>query len=343
MRHPIPSRRQVLAGATGLAAAAIARPALAADRITVRLDWLTWAVHAPYHLAAAKGWFAKHGLDVVLEDGNGSVTTVQLVANGQFDVGHAALGPMAMARSKGAPVKAIANFLRTNDIGLMVPRSTGITKIQDLRGRKLAYTASSLEAPFIDKYLAAGGLTKADIELIGVDGAAKPGVVISGRVDGVFSAIPNMLPTIRAQRDTIALRFADAGLSFPSFGLLANEKTIAEKSDALKRFASVVAGTWTYIYDGHQEEAAQAILNARPQAKLPLALMREQLDLTQTFFVTEATKDLPLGVMALADWEAGIGTLTAAGLLETPQPPANYFTNALLDAALIGSIGKGAV
>jgi len=336
------SRRQVLGSATGLAAAAIVHPAAAADRLAVRLDWLPWGVHAAFHLAAAKGWFEKNGLDVSLEDGNGSVTSVQLVGNGQFDVGHASLGPMTMARSRGVPVKAIANFLRLNDIGLMLPTELGITTVPQLRGKKLAYTASSLETPFIDPFLATGGLTRADVELIGVDGAAKPGVFIAGRVDGVFSAIPNLLPTIQPRRPAMAMRFADHGLSFPSFGLVANETSLKEKPDQLKRFASVVAGTWTYIFDGHQDEGAQAILNARPQAKLPFALMREQLDLLKTFFFTDATKDLPIGVMAMPDWEAALHTLTTANLLEQQQPAANYFTNDLLDRSLIASVASGA-
>lgn len=334
-------RRTLLGTAAGLAAAAIARPALAADRVNVRLDWLVWGVHAPFHLAAQKGWFTRHGLDVSLEDGNGSVTTVQLVGNGQFDVGHCAAGPMMMARAKGAPVRAIASFMRTNDIGLMMPKALNVSTIPQLKGRKLAYTASSLEAPFIDNFLAKGGLTRNDIELIGVDGAAKPGVVISGRVDGVFSAIPNLLPTIDLQRPAMALRMADFGLAFPSFGLIANERTIAEKPEVLKRFASVVAGAWTYIFNGKQDEGAQAILNARPQAKLPHALMRTQIDLIKTFFETEASKGLPIGVMAEADWAAGARTLTEANLLEQQVPAAGFFSNALLDRGIITAVANG--
>ena len=82
--------------------------ACAAEKLKVRLDWVPWGSHAPIHLAAQKGIFAKHGLDVEVEDGNGSVTTVQIVGNGEYDVGFASLAPMTIARSKGLPVVAIA-------------------------------------------------------------------------------------------------------------------------------------------------------------------------------------------------------------------------------------------
>ena len=102
----------------------------------------------------------------------------------------------------------------------------------------------------------------------------------------------------------------------------------------------MVAGAWTYIFNGHEEEGAQAILNARPQAKLPLALMREQLDLIQSFFVTPASKSLAIGNMALSDWDAGVKTLTEANLLEKPQPAIEYFTNSMLDPTIVAAVGN---
>jgi NitT/TauT family transport system substrate-binding protein len=153
----------------------IGGPAAAADRIAVRLDWTPWGSHSAIHLASQKGLFAKYDLDVTVDDGNGSVATVQIVGNGEYDVGHASLAPMAIARSKGLPVKAIAGFIRRNDIGLLVPKESGITSPADLKGKKIAFTAGSLEAPFIDRFLAAGKLTRNDVELLNVDAAAKTG------------------------------------------------------------------------------------------------------------------------------------------------------------------------
>lgn len=336
------ARRPLLA-ALGLASAGLrpARATTAPERVSLRLDWLTWGAHAPFHLAAAKGWFARNGLDVRIEDGNGSVTAVQMIGLGQFDVGHVALGPMAMARSKGAPVRAIANFARQNEIGVMVPKGSELT-VQSLRGKRLAYTASSLETPFIDSFLAAGGMTRNDVQLVGVDGAAKPGVYVSGRVDGVISSIPSFMPTVQVQKPTTAIRFVDHGLSFPSFGLIASEKTIQERPEMLRRLASTVAGTWTYILNGHEDEAVQAILAARPQAKLPPAMVRDQIDTLRGFFNTEATKGQPVGTMALADWEVGLRTLDQAKLIDQPLPVTGYFTNDVLDAALIAEVARGA-
>lgn len=314
---------------------------LAADRLTVRLDWTPWGSQAPFHLAAQKGLFAKYGLDVLLEDGNGSVATVQIVGNGEYDVGHASLAPMAIARSKGLPIKAIAGFIKQNDIGLLVPKDSGIAGPADLKGKKIAFTAGSLEAPFIDRFLAAGKLTRNDVELVSVDAAGKAGLYMAGRSDAAFSSGPFFLAVVAGQRPSNAIRFADHGLEFPSFGLLATEKSIASKREALKRFASVVAGTWGYIFAGHQDEAVKAIIAARPQAKLNPVVLRQQIDTLKDYALTDATKTLPFGTMAAADWKRAVAVLAEGGLVDKSLDADSIFTNELIDASIVADVAAG--
>ncbi|MFG1343356.1 ABC transporter substrate-binding protein [Xanthobacter autotrophicus DSM 431] len=316
--------------------------ASAAETIRVRLDWAPWGNQAPFHLAAKRGVFAANSLDVELVDGNGSVATVQIVGNGsEFDVGHASLAPMAIARAKGLPVKAIAGFIRQNDIGLLVPRDSGIARPADLKGKTLAFTAGSLEAPFLDRFLAAGGLTRSDVELIAVDAAAKGGTYMMGRADGVFSTVPFILPVVSEKRPSNVIRFADHGLAFPSFGLFATEKSIAAKGAALKTFSSIVAGMWTYILAGHEDEAVAAIMEARPQAKLNPAILRAQIETLKGYVSTPATKGQPMGMMAVADWTQALATLAAGGLIPQGQDAKAYFTDDLIDPVLVARVAAG--
>jgi NitT/TauT family transport system substrate-binding protein len=309
-----------------------------AQKISIRLDWTPWGVHAPFHLAQQKGWFRQAGLDVELEDGNGSVTTVQIVGSGKFDLGHASLAPMMIARDKGLPVRAIAAFARKSDVGLLVPKGSGMRSPRDLAGKKLVFTAGSLEAPFLDAFLAAGGLKREQVELLNVEASAKTATYLAGRADGVFSSVPFVLPLVQATKPTDAVLFADFGLQFPSFGLFATEEKIKERGAALGRFASVVSGAWEYIFAGGQDEAVQAIIAGRPQAKLDLKALRGQIDALQPFFSTAATAGRQAGFMAESDWAAAVKTLADNKVIKA-GPPAGYFTNSLLDAALIKKVG----
>jgi NitT/TauT family transport system substrate-binding protein len=284
-----------------------------------------------------KGWFKQNGLDPQVEDGNGSVTTVQLVGSGRFDVGHASLAPMMIARDKGLAVRAIANFARKNDIGLLVPRGGNIKGIKDLVGKKMVFTAGSLEAPFLDAFLSSGGVKREQVELLNVEAAAKIPTYAANRADGVFSTVPFVLPAVEASRPSDAILFSDHGLQFPSFGLISSDDKIKERGAVIRRFASVVSGAWEYILAGGEDEAVKAIIAQRPQAKLNPQVLRGQIDSLKSFFPTPASKGMPMGVMAEADWAAGIKTMASVNLIKS-APSAEFYTNDLLDQALIRKI-----
>jgi NitT/TauT family transport system substrate-binding protein len=301
------------------------------EKVKVRLDWTPWGVHAPIHLAQQKGWFKEAGLDVNAEDGNGSVTTVQIVGSSdQFDVGHAALASMMIAREKGLPVKAVAVFARQSDIGLLVPGGSGIKGPADLKGKKVAYTAGSLEAPFIDAFLAAGKLKKSDIELINVDASGKAPTYAAGRTDAVFSTIPFVLPTVSQSRPSEAIRFSDYGLAMPSFGLFTTEEKLKAKREAIGRFASVVAASWQYIYSGNEDEAVEAIIAQRPQARLDKKVLRGQIDILKDFFNSPNSAGQAIGVSVPADWTGAVKTLGDAGLIKPNRDPKEFYEPGLV-------------
>ncbi|AUT48669.1 ABC transporter substrate-binding protein [Achromobacter sp. AONIH1] len=324
----------------GLAAVALSAPAWpqALEPLRVRLDWTPWGVHGAFHLAQQKGWYRQAGLDVSLEDGNGSVTTVQIVGAGDsFDLGHAALASAMIAREKGMPVKAVAVFARQSDIGLLVPADAGISGPAQLKGKKVAYTAGSLEAPFIDAFLAAGKLKKSDLELINVDAASKASTYAVGRADAAFSTIPFFLPVVSQTRPSNAVRFADFGLNMPSFGLFANESKLARRRDAIARFASVSARAWEYIYAGHQDEAVAAILAQRPQSRLDRKVLRGQIDALQPYFGQPAA-GARLGAIVPQDWTQAVATLSTVGLIGADAQAASFYEPGLVHAERYDSL-----
>lgn len=323
----------ILAG-LGLAMS-VSAAAQGIEKIKVRMDWTPWGVQAAMHLAQQKGWFTAAGLDVSLEDGNGSVTTVQIVGGGdQFDVGHAALASMMIARDKGLPVKAVAVFARQSDIGLLVPKDGGIKGPKGLKGKKVVYTAGSLEAPFIDAFLASGGLKRGDLELVNVDAAGKASTYAAGRADAAFSTIPFFLPVVSQTRPSDAIRFADYNLNMPSFGLFATEAKLAAKRESISKFASVVAASWQYTFNGHEDEAVDAIVAQRPQAKLDRRILRGQIDSLKGFFQLPVPPGQLLGAPVATDFNVAVKTLTDAGLIRSITNGSEFFAPGLVRATV---------
>lgn len=322
------TRRTALA-ALGVAAAAPGRMARAkaADPLSVRLDFSPWGIQAAMHLANVKGWFREARLAVDVQDGRGSGNTLQLVNAGQVDVGQLQVGLIGQARGNGATVRSFAGWGRRTDLAVIVDQNSPMRKASDFRGRSIVVFAASPWAPFIDTWLRNGGLDRSTVDLMIVDPAALWGTYSARRADALMSTPPSALPVIGKARPSRAILAEDAGITYPSYGLVATEATLRSKADLLKRLVAVQQHAWSHIRSGGIEDGVAAMIEARPDAKLDPVVLREQIRLSTEFFDTPATAGKPLGWQAQADWEAGLRSLQEAGAVKPGWNAAEFYTN----------------
>lgn len=295
--------------------------------ITVQLDWLPHPMHAPFHLARLNGWYKEAGLDVTFKDGSGSVVTVQVVGSGNFEIGHANLSSMAIGRGKGMPVRAIAGFMRKSDMGAIVPADSEIKSVKDLAGKKIVYTSGSLEAPFLDAFLAAGGLSRRDVQMLSVNASAKFSTYIAKSGDAVVTTVPFGTALLAKPRPSRGILFADHGLPLPGFGLFATEDMIEKEPEMLRTFVAATIKAWNYILDGHAEEGIDAIIKQKPGAKIDREMFLRGHKENTKFLTTEATKDKPFGWMAQDDWASTIKVMVESGVLPKDVKPEDFYTN----------------
>lgn len=321
-------RRSALAGLGLLAAARGARgqsPTLTS--LSVRLDFSPWGIHAAMHLANQNGWFREARLAVDVQDGRGSGNTLQLVNAGQVNVGQIQVGLIGQARGNGATVRCFADWGRRTDLAVMVDRDAPMQKVADFRGKSIVVFAASPWAPFIDLWLRTGGLDRSSANIMIVDPAALWGTYSARRADAVMSTPASALPVIDKARPSRAVLAEDAGITYPSYGLVATEATLSSKTDALKRLVDVQQRAWTHIRDGGLEDGVSAMVAARPDAKLDPVSLREQIRLSLQFFDTPATAGKPLGWQARTDWKAGLRSLQEAGAVKPGWTATDYYTN----------------
>jgi NitT/TauT family transport system substrate-binding protein len=335
------SRRSLLAGATAALSMPWVSKARAADKLTLRLDWTASGLHSPFYVALQRGWFEKAGIDLYMEDGNGSNATVQLIGAGSFDLGLNSLAPMAVARSKGVPVISVAGFVRKGELGFLVPAESGWKTPKDLIGKKIVYSVTSQEGPFARYFLQQNGVREDQVELINVDGASRYAVNFTKQADTLLTTDPGVLPIAATKRPSTAIILADFGLNIPGLGLTVRRDTIERKKDAIRRCVSVVCGAWAYVLDGHEQEGAEAVFAKKPTGVFNAAMMMEQIRLFKPFFFTDATKGMRIGIQSEADWRHTLKSMEEAKVIPPGSNPSDYFTNDCIDVTIVDKVASG--
>jgi NitT/TauT family transport system substrate-binding protein len=315
---------------------AVAAPAAASEKLSLRLDWITHPIHMPFFLALQRGWFKAADLDVTVEDGNGSTTTVQIVGGGgNYDLGHADLAPMAIGESRGIPVISIAGVIRRGGVGFVVPKTMKVMRLDDFIGKEVLYTAGSFEGPFVGPLFADHGIAVEKVTLVNMDAAAKIPAYISGRGDAMITTVPPNVVISQGKRDSYGVLFSDYGLNLPGFGLFARRDRLAAKGPAIKRFLGIVCAAWGYILESreHEVEAAKATRIERPNTPLSLEMLVAQTDAYHDNFYTDATAQTPICLQGEADWAVAIKNMEEAKVIPPGSKPADYYTNDYIDLA----------
>ena len=186
------NRRQILAatGAAALAAGAGLRPAVAAD-VTIRQGYQTNIWGMPTYYLMKSGYLEKRGIkteDFAVPSGN--LTMQQMVAR-QVDMGTYAGPSFVIGHDKGGLV-AIAQIETVGATGSMVVRKDlGITKMADLKGKKIAnQTGSSIGNIFIDQVGPANGLKKGDFQEVRMDVNNMVAAMAAKTVDAMINVEP---------------------------------------------------------------------------------------------------------------------------------------------------------
>jgi NitT/TauT family transport system substrate-binding protein len=302
-----------------------AGPGQGAKAVTLTLNWYPYGEHAPFYYGVKQGIFAKHGIDLKVQAGQGSGKTVQAAAANQTDFGWADTSALATAVEQGVGVKSVGVFLQTTPASVQFFQEKNITKPQDLKGLKVATTAGDALTKTFPAFLKQNGMSEGDVQIQNIDPAGKMAAVISGRADVLLGFASDQGPTIqeKAGKPVSYLRFSEFGLNYYSNGLVASTGTLSKDADLVKRMVTATAEAWAAA-EKDPQAAVDAMKGASQQLPSPGVLF-EQFKTTVTLLHTGATKGSGPGVNTAADWKTTIDTFLRTGIITKAQEPGAYW------------------
>ncbi|MEM8854002.1 MAG: ABC transporter substrate-binding protein, partial [Pseudomonadota bacterium] len=270
--------RLLLAAALALS---LAPSAMAADKVTVLLDWFINPDHAPLIIAEARGEFASRDLEVEIIAPADPSAPPRLVAAGRGDIAITYQPNLYLQANEGLPVARFGTLVKSPLNSLVALKDGPVTTLADLKGKTVGYSVGGFEDAVLGRMLDTVGLSLDDVTLVNVNFALTP-ALLSGRVDAVIGAFRNFELTQIALEGREGRAFFPEEHGVPSYEELIYIARADRMDDAmLPRFLDAIEAATVWQAE-NSKEAEALFFEAHPD--IDNALNRQAfLDTLPTF------------------------------------------------------------
>lgn len=253
----------------------------AEDRVdTVKLDW---AYYNPVSLVLKeKGFleeeFKKDGIKIEWAQSLGSNKALELLRSKSVDFGSTAGAAALLGRANGNPIKAIYVYSNPEWTALVTRPNSGIQRLQDLKGKRVAVTRGTDPHIFLLRALNSVGLTEKDIELVPLQHPDGKTALEKGSVEA-WAGLDPYTAQLEVEKGYI-LFFRNK--EWNSYGILNVRESFAkDHPELVKRVLAVYEQARLWTLD-HQSEARQILASEAKLTEAVAAKVWERTDFTNS-------------------------------------------------------------
>src|ERR1700681_4973451 len=202
--------------------------AAAAEDTTIKftLGWKTQGSDAAFFYAKDNGFFREEGLDVVIDQGEGSGATVTRVMSGAYDAGFGDINAIIQNASTRPPFAIVAK------------KTSGINTIKDFEGHTLGGAQGTPTTRLLPVFVQKNGLEGEKIKVSNMAPNLQEPMLIKGDIDAalVFNITSYFNLVLNRQdpdKDFKWFSFGDYGMDLYSNGVMVSKKLLASNPKAV--------------------------------------------------------------------------------------------------------------
>jgi NitT/TauT family transport system substrate-binding protein len=236
--------------ATLLAGAVFAALPLAAHaqtKIKMVLNWKYQGPQAWFFMAQDKGYFKAEGLDVEIDQGEGSSASVLKVASGSYQAGFGdinALINLAATRPADAPV-AVYMIYNTPPFTIVVKKDSPIKTPKDLEGKTVGGPANDGALKLFPAFAKVAKIDAAKVNITNMAPNLREQMLLRGQVDAIFGFTNTVyfsakLVGIDPEKDLRFINYADFGMDLYSNAIVFSRAFVKDNPKAVAGFVKAV-------------------------------------------------------------------------------------------------------
>jgi ABC-type nitrate/sulfonate/bicarbonate transport system substrate-binding protein len=213
------------------------------DTLVLRLKWWHQFQFAGFYAAQAKGYYAELGLNVRIEEGRSSISSIDAVLAGEahFGVNDSSV---VLRKLKGEPVVVCASILQHTADVILSRKDREIRTPSDLVGTRIMLAGEQGRA-LLAAMLIQEGISPDAVTIVPHTWSIED--LIAGRVDAMTAYATEEPVQMRMRGITPAmLRSIDYGVDFYGDTLFTTEREIARNPDRTAAFVRASLRGWDY-------------------------------------------------------------------------------------------------
>ncbi len=271
--------------------------------------------HVPSFVGVEKGIFLKHGIDVKLKVLNTGQEMSKALQAGEVQIIGAAYSNYPLAVERGMAAKGVVGLMGDRSgkywdqsVAIWTRKGTGITKLEDLVGRKLGTPAGGTADEYLGVVLKKKGIPREKVEVLNVP----PGNILSALQGGSVEAVACWEPfasQIEAKVPDAVLLSRGGGHIGYYINMAVRDDVLEKQPDLVERYVLGMAEATSYTRQ-HPDEAAEISTRWIPGLDAPVA----RKALANMVFDARITRH------TVAAWDENVRVLLEQKKLRAPLP-----------------------
>ncbi|CAN5744533.1 ABC transporter substrate-binding protein [soil metagenome] len=278
----------------------------------------------PLMVAEEQGYFTGEGLDLTIEEADGSGFVTQQLIAGNIDFGFSGAASAVVAAETDPSIRIPMCYPASNIFIIVTPEGSDVASVADLRGKTLGITeAGGGEEPIVNAALAEAGLQpNADVTLLPIGGAGPQSLTAlqDGTVDAYATSFAD-LATFTASGN----KFTD--ITPESLDVIPGDcmvTTAAALEDPTKREVAVkIARAYAMgaaFMDANPEAALDIVCKAVPEECTDMNYAQVYFDEVRNY-AGSFQPDSPYGAVSADGWQTTVDVLRDSGVITGTVDP----------------------